>query len=292
MDLVAFGAEATRIFSEHGRTLECRRVSSADLIPELERAAREGSADALLVGGGDGSVSAAAAVCYREGMPLAVLPAGTMNLFARSLKVPLGLDEALVALAKGTLGTVDIATANGRPFVHQYAVGIHPRLVRVRERLEYHGRWGKIFATVRAILLAVARPPLFEVELSVPGRQERLRASSLSVSNNLLGPGHIPHADQLDGGVLGVYVVGPMGTFRMARFCTSVLIGAWKGSSLVSERAAKRVSLHFPRPKSSAAAVIDGELVPLENRVEIAIHPGALKVMLPALEARDDVAAA
>jgi diacylglycerol kinase family enzyme len=291
MDLAAFAAEATRIFAEHGRTLECRVVAGEDLLSELDRAARDRRADGLLVGGGDGSASAAAAVAYRLGVPLAVLPAGTMNLFARSLKMPLDLEDALQALAKGTWGDVDIATANGRPFVHQYSVGIHPRLVRVRQSLKYHSRLGKIVATVRAIALAVSRPPLFEAEIATAERTIRQQASNIAVSNNLLGPGHIPHADMLDRGVLGVYVVAPMGTIAMARFCTRVLIGAWKGSPLMSEQAATRVILSFPRRKSSAQAVIDGELVPLESRVEIVIHPGALKVLLPALAVSGVVAA-
>jgi diacylglycerol kinase family enzyme len=291
IDLAALAADATRIFAEHGRTLECRVVAGEDLLLELDRAARDKSADGLLVGGGDGSVSAAAAVAYRLGVPLAVLPAGTMNLFARSLKVPLVLEDALQALAQGTWGNVDIATANGRPFVHQYSVGIHPRLVRVRESLAYHSRWGKIVATVRAIALAVSRPPLFEAEITTSERTVRHQASNVVVSNNLLGSGHIPHADVLDQGELGVYVVAPMGTIAMARFCIRVLIGAWKRSPLVSEQTAKRVILSFPRRKSSAQAVIDGELVPLESKVEVVVHPGALKVLLPAVAVSGEVAA-
>lgn len=284
IDLAAFAADAERIFSESGHTLECRLVSGRELGPELERAAGDARAGGLLVGGGDGSVSAAAEVAFRTGVLLAVLPAGTMNLFARSLKVPLGLQEALQALARGSPGKADIATANGKPFVHQYSVGVHPRLVRVRESFHYHGRLGKIAASIRAIALAVARPPRFDAEIELPDRILRQKASNISVSNNLLGPGHIPHADQLDRGVLGVYVVKPMGTFAMARFCLSVLIGSWKGSPLVTEQEVQRVSLRFPHRKSSAQAVVDGELVPLETSVDIVIHPGGLRVLMPTME--------
>lgn len=284
LDLAAFAADAERIFVENGHSLACRLVSGSDLRPELERAAGDAHANGLLVGGGDGSVSTAAEIAFRRNILLAVLPAGTMNLFARSLKVPLGLHEALRALARGRPGRADIATANGKPFVHQYSVGIHPRLVRVRESSHYHGRLGKIAASMRAIALAVTRPPRFDVEIELPGHVLRQKASNISVSNNLLGPGHIPHADQLDRGVLGVYVVEPMGTLAMARFCMSVLIGSWKGSPLVTEQEVKRVSLRFPHRKSSAQAIVDGELVPLETKVDITIHPGGLRVLMPAVE--------
>lgn len=291
LDVEAFAADAVRVFEANGHTLECRLVAGKDLLDELERAAGDPGADGMVVGGGDGSVSAAAEVALRHDVLLAVLPAGTMNLFARSLKVPLGLPEALQALARGAPGRADIATANGKPFVHQYSVGVHPRLVRAREGLEYRGRWGKMVASLRAIALAVSRPPRFDVEIELPERNLRQPASNISVSNNLLGAGHIPHADQLDRGVLGVYIVEPMGTLAMARFSISVLLGSWKGSPLVVEQQVKRVTLRFPRRKSSAQAVIDGELVPLESTVEIAISPGALRVLLPAAAVSGSVAA-
>ncbi|HEY9012346.1 MAG TPA: diacylglycerol kinase family protein, partial [Devosia sp.] len=100
-DMEPFAAQAVRIFAEHGHTLEPRIVKGRDLIAELERAANDKDCDALLAGGGDGTISAAAEICFHSGMPLAVLPAGTMNLFARSLKVPLVLEAALAALAAG-----------------------------------------------------------------------------------------------------------------------------------------------------------------------------------------------
>jgi diacylglycerol kinase family enzyme len=285
MDLDAFAADATRIFAEAGQTLDCRVVEGRALIRELERAAGDPAADALLAGGGDGTVSAAAAICFRHRMPLAVLPAGTMNLFARSLKVPLNLDQALRALAHGELGQVDIATANGRPFVHQYSVGMHSRLVRIREGLTYHSRWGKMLASVRAVGATLSRPLVFDAEIRTPTGVENRRAMAISVSNNVLGEGHVPYAEDVDRGVLGVYVVKPMPAGEAARLVFSLMFGTWKHHPLVSERQVEQVTLSFPRRKKSAKAVIDGELIPLDKRVELKLHHGALQVVVPKLEA-------
>jgi diacylglycerol kinase family enzyme len=131
-DMVAFVAMAETIFVEAGHTLDCRMVPGSELGAALERALGDNEVDAILAGGGDGTISAAAAACFAANKPIAVLPAGTMNLFARSLGVPLQLEAALRALAAGSVGAVDIATANGRPFVHQFSVGLHSRLVRIR----------------------------------------------------------------------------------------------------------------------------------------------------------------
>lgn len=285
VEMTAFTANAVRIFEEAGHTIECRVVRGRELIRELERAAKDPASDALLAGGGDGTISAAAASCFRHKMPLAVLPAGTMNLFARSLKVPLNLELALKAMAEGEVAKVDIATANGRPFVHQFSVGMHSRLVRIRNGLSFNSRAGKIFASVRAVTAALSRPLVFDAEIRTPNGIENRRATAVTISNNLLGEGHVPYAEQVDQGVLGVYVFKPMPPLELAKLALSLLIGTWKHHPLVSERQVEQVTLSFPRRKASAQAVIDGELIDLEKRVELKVHHGALQVIVPKVEA-------
>ncbi len=280
-DMDAFAARAQAIFAEAGHTIECRTVEGRHLMVELERASKDPRADVVVAGGGDGTISAAAGMAFRYGKPLAVLPAGTMNLFARTLRMPLDLDEALQAIALGRLYDADIATANGRPFVHQYSVGLHARLVRIREELPYNNRWQKLGASIRAVLVAVSKRLKFQVEIVTPRGRERRIASGVTVSNNLLGEGHVPHADVIDGGVLGVYLAKPMSWSEALRFMVLVPIGRWKGHPRVSEREVTEVTLTFPRRKKSAKAVIDGELIPLEARIDLRTHPKALKVWAP-----------
>jgi diacylglycerol kinase family enzyme len=280
-DMDSFAARAEAVFAAAGHTIECRIIEGSELIAELERASTEPAADVVIAGGGDGTVSAAAAVSFRTGKPLAVLPAGTMNLFARTLRMPLNLDEALGAIAEGRMYEADIATANGRPFVHQYSVGLHARLVRIREELPYRNRWEKLAASIRAVFAALAKRLQFQVEIVTPRGRERRIASGVTVSNNLLGEDHVPHADVIDGGVLGVYIAKPMTWTQALRFMVLVPIGRWKGHPRVSEREVTEVTLTFPRRKRTARAVIDGELVPLEPRVHLETHPGALRVVAP-----------
>jgi diacylglycerol kinase family enzyme len=293
MDMPAFAAAAEATFAARGHSLECRIVGSDEIEAELERAAQDPASDALLAGGGDGTISAAAGICFRHKMALAVLPAGTMNLFARSLGVPLQLEAAVEAIANGEVAAVDIATANGRPFVHQFSVGMHSRLVKIRNGLSYSSRWGKIIASVRAVALALSRPLVFDVDIGTSRGTERRKATAIAVSNNVLGEGHVPYAEAIDRGVLGVYVVKPMPAADLARLALSLVFGKWKAHPLVSEREVGQLMLSFPRRKASAQAVIDGELVPLDRSVDLRIHAGGLKVVLPGvpkLEPADDPA--
>lgn len=292
LDLAAFCEQANAIFEAAGHSFECRLCAGADLVQTLRRATRDPKCDAILAAGGDGTISAAATACYESQVPLAVLPAGTMNLFAHSLKMPLDLGEALEAVAAGSVGAVDIATANGVPFIHQFSVGLHARLIRRREGITYNGRIGKVFASFRAVVRALRQPLRFDAEIGTSRGREMRKATAISVSNNLLSEGHAPYAEKIDQGILGVYVVKPLPPLELARLTLTLMFGSWKHHRGVSEREVTQVTLRFPHRKSSAQAVIDGELVPLEARVDLRIHPRALKVVLPGLTARQRAQAA
>lgn len=280
MDLAAFVANAVAIFARHGHQLECQIVAGRKVEEALRKAAARPSVDAIMAGGGDGTISTAAGIAYETGMTLAVLPAGTMNLFARALGIPLVLDEALEAIAAGEVGAVDIATANDRPFVHQFGVGVHARLVRIRENLSYGSRYGKMLASLRAIGAAAINPPQFDAEFHTGTDNETRRVSGIAVSNNRLGAGQI-HADRLDGGMLGVYVAAPLSTSALLKLVADVFMGTWRASPVVTEQEVDEVTLHFPKRKRGAHAVVDGELIKLDRSVRLRIHPGALRVMLP-----------
>jgi diacylglycerol kinase family enzyme len=279
MDADAFAARAAEVFAAQGHTLDVHVVSGAQVSAALESAGAAG--EVLLAAGGDGTISAAARVAYKRGIPLGVLPAGTMNLFARSLGIPLGLDAAVAALADGAIATVDIATANGKPFVHQFSVGIHPKLVRLRDRLAYRSRIGKMLASGRASLSVVFNPPSFVAEISTSRGVESWRLAGISISNNPLDEGHLPLADRLDRGVLGIYLLKPLTMGTTLSLAFGLARGKFRSLPEVIDREAREATIRFPRKKAGALAVIDGELMTLPDRVELKIRPGALKVLAP-----------
>src|SRR5689334_18474081 len=77
----------------------------------LDRAKR-GEIDAVVAGGGDGTIGAIAGLAVGSGVPLGILPLGTLNHFARTLSVPADLDEAVGAIAGGATRAVDVAEVN------------------------------------------------------------------------------------------------------------------------------------------------------------------------------------
>lgn len=277
----AYADKAEAIFADAGDQLDVVVCDGKDTPAALERATRRDDVDAIIAGGGDGTISTAAGIAWEAGMPLGVIPAGTMNLFARSLKLPLDIWAVLDVLAKGEIRQTDIGSANGRAFVHQFSAGMHARMVRYRNALPYRSRVGKIAANVRASVGVVLNPPEFEVEFHVAGHRERRMVSAISVSNNPFGENGLMFSEDLTTGHLGIYLAEPLRPAGAARLAVDILRGKLKENAAITEMKAKTVDLHFPKVYRKANFVLDGELIPLGRDVAIKLHPGELKVIAP-----------
>jgi Diacylglycerol kinase catalytic domain len=94
-------------------------------LPDILTRALEPAPDLLLFGGGDGSLTAAAARLAHRDAALGVLPLGTTtNNFARSLGMPLNLAGAIAALAAGKVAEVDLAQAGPHLFANMASIGL------------------------------------------------------------------------------------------------------------------------------------------------------------------------
>lgn len=281
-DLDAYIVYLKAQFAAAGRSVEASVVAGSEIIAALQAAAEDDRNDGILAGGGDGTVSAAAGVAWRAKKPLGVIPAGTMNLFARSIGVPLDIREAAATLANASVTQCDIACANDRPFVHQISIGLQSHIVRKRNRLDYHSRLSKMLASLNAVVATLSHPPAFRVAMTLDGTPQAATTLSLiAVTNNTFGKGHVPYADDLTGGVLGVYSVGVLSYGAAARLMADLVLGRWDGNPDFAARTAHQVTLDFPKFRPRSRAVIDGELIPLTRQVTVRIHPGALAILAP-----------
>lgn len=279
-DMQAYEKRAEEVFRDAGHDFEAIVFSGSEIVPAMERAARRDDIDGIVAGGGDGTISAAASIAWKNGVALGVVPAGTMNLFARSLKVPLDIWQALEVLAFGELDNIDIASANGRPFIHQFSAGLHARMVRYRNSYSYRSRLGKMGASTRAAFGVVFNPPEFEVEFEAAGMKETRRVSAISVSNNPFGENALLYADNLRSGELGFYTAKPLKPLGVARLAIDMLRGRFRENDAVMVLHPAEVHLHFPKLRAKANCVMDGELLPLERDVTVKLHPGELKVLV------------
>jgi diacylglycerol kinase family enzyme len=251
------------------------------LAARLDHAIAQG-AEAVVVGGGDGTIAAAAARLVGSDTALGILPLGTMNMLARDLGIPLELHAAADALARGEIRGIDVAEVNGHVFLCNALIGSPSWLGRHRER--HRGR-----ASLRTRLaFAVAglraewrhRPMRLSVALD-GGRLVRLWTRALAVANNRYaeGFGLVMTRRRLDAGELTLYVARRYGLWWWVRLLSGMLLGTWRGARLVHERAARAVVIHSPR--KALRVMADGEALVLAPPLAFRIRPRALRVIVP-----------
>jgi undecaprenyl-diphosphatase len=190
-------------------------VVEVDDAGQLDRALQEAARGNRVLGvaGGDGSVRAAAVVALAQGVPLAVVPGGTLNHFARDVGVT-GVEDVAAAIVEGAAVQVRVGRIAGRTFVNTASFGAYAELVDARERLE--PRIGKWAALAVALVQVLRRWQPVTVELD--GRTERLWLVFLG--NGRYQPdGLAPVARQrLDTGGIDVRLVRagvPLGRLRL-----------------------------------------------------------------------------
>ena len=281
VDGEAVVARIEQTLAANGREVEVVTAPGGELQGRLDDRLSRNPPDTVIVGGGDGTVSGTAAALCDTGIMLGVLPLGTMNLFARSLRMPLDLDKALAALATASPRTVDLGEVNGRIFAHHVSMGLQPLLVAVRERADYGSRVGKIFATFRAWLRILNRPPRLTVRMTLDGAAYDITTPALVVSNNLFGPDHLPYADALDQGVLGIYICTSHRPLDVAQVTLEALLGSWHAGERVTTLTTTSVTVERRSRRRRIVATVDGELVTFDGPIEITIRPGCLVALVP-----------
>jgi YegS/Rv2252/BmrU family lipid kinase len=147
---------------------------------QAAQAVRDG-ADLVLACGGDGTVTACAEGVAGTGVPLGILPAGTGNLLARNLGLPLDLDAALVTALTGSDRRLDAGSANGHTFVVMAGLGFDAKLLgESSEPLKKRLGWA---AYVLSALRHLRDRPVRVSLVADDGPPLRLRASAVIVGN-------------------------------------------------------------------------------------------------------------
>jgi diacylglycerol kinase family enzyme/membrane-associated phospholipid phosphatase len=113
-DGVAFRRKVTRALAVRGYDdplwLETREDDAGNA---MAKRAIENESDLVLVAGGDGTVRVVCAALANTGIPVGVIPAGTGNLLARNLHIPLDLDDALERILDGRDRRIDLVKVHG-----------------------------------------------------------------------------------------------------------------------------------------------------------------------------------
>lgn len=271
-----------RAFAGHGVEAQVELLTGPEIQPHAEQAVRDaqgGRIDGVGVGGGDGSVSTVAGALAHTGVPMAVLPLGTLNHFARDLGMPADLEEAVGVISQWHRQEVDAAEVNGQIFVNNSLIGMYPYMVIDRERRrELHGlsKWPAMFM---AFLRMLARFPRRRLVVCVEGRETPYRTPCLVVGVNeySFDMFRVERQQGMQGGALWVFIAKQTGPLAFLLFA---LRAAFLGLEKAADYDVVRTTSLEIRLKAHRVPVSrDGEVDRMRAPLAYRIHAGALQVL-------------
>ena len=255
-------------------------ASGADMVHHA-RAALEGGVRTVVAGGGDGTINAVASVVAGSGASLGVLPLGTLNHFAKDLRIPLALERAVAVIARGSVRRIDVGEVNGRIFLNNSSLGLYPDIVREREQQQRILRRGKWAAALHATVAALRRFPFLSVRLCISGADVPRRTPFVFIGNNAyrIGGLALGARARLDGGHLSVYVAQRPGRLSLLRFALRALVGRLAQARDFDVLLVENMQIETRRQRLRVAT--DGEVHTLSTPLSYRVRPGALSVIVP-----------
>jgi YegS/Rv2252/BmrU family lipid kinase len=235
----------------------------------------------LIVGGGDGTIGAAASALVGTDTRLGILTLGTLNHFARDLGIPTDLDEACALIAKGGDRRVDVAEMNDRIFINNSAIGLYPLMVVDRDVQRRRLGRSKRLAMLVASLRTLARFNHQRLTLTVNDEKARVDTPLLFVGNNnyridLGAPGQ---RERIDDGQLCVMVMRKKTRGGLIAASIRALFNRSRPDDMVYLDGVERLRVGSQR--SQLAVSLDGEVVSSAPPLDYRIRKKALRVIAP-----------
>lgn len=286
----ATGREETRdqladLFSKSGVDARISLARSGEELVELAKRAADGDADTIVAGGGDGTINAVASTLIDTGKTLGVLPLGTLNHFAKDLRIPLDLQGAVDTIVANHVVPVDVGEVNGHIFLNNSSLGLYPSLVHEREQKQQlgHGKWP---AFVWAAFSVMRRYPFIDVRLSVDGKEISSRTPFVFIGNNEyeMENFNIGGRARLDAGQLSLYFSHRTRRLGLVALGLRALVARVEKAEQFVVMLAAEFSIETRRRRIRVAT--DGEVMMMQPPLRYRVRPGALNVIVPA---RDSV---
>ncbi len=272
--------DLVKIFKAAGVEAQISRARNGAGVIKLVQQAVRSDAEAIVAGGGDGTVSSVAKAVLESGKTLGVLPLGTMNHFAKDLRIPLDLKGAVETIVRGHEVRVDVGEVNAHIFINNSSLGLYPSIVREREKQQRLG-WGKWPAYIWAAVAVLRRYPFLDIRVGVDGKELRSRTPFVFIGNNEyeMETLNIGGRACLDKGELSLYMTNRTGRLGLIRLALRALLGGLRQEKDFLALCTKEIWIGTRHKRLRVA--FDGEVLSIEAPLHYRVRPGALRVLAP-----------
>lgn len=232
-------------------------------------------AEVLAVGGGDGTVSCAAAVAVDAGLPLAVFPAGTFNHFAKDIGCDT-VERTVNAIRTGSVSCVDLVCLNeDKTVINTASIGSYPQFVRTREKLEH--KIGKPLAGLYAMLHTLRS----EKPVRIRYDNKTLETSLFFLGNSVYLPSGFAPArrTRMDDGLIDIRILETGRRLSRLRILAALALGRLERSPLYHEMQVPEFS--FEAVDGPTPIARDGEVGSTYDKASFTARYRVLPVFRP-----------
>lgn len=264
-------------FQQGGIDIQEAPLEHPGAIPDLIRL-HASHIDCVILGGGDGSMSAAAPALIETGLPLGILPMGTANDLARTLQIPVDLHDACEVITSGAIHYVDVGCVNGHHFFNVANIGLGVTAKRLLTP-DMKQRWG-IFSYACCMLKAIREFHPFHADIVCDGKPRRVRSLQIAVGNGRHYGGGMTVSEEasLEDARFHLYSIQPMDWWNLAKIGPALVSGEFRPEDPVDIIAGSDITIRTRKPMPVTA---DGESV-TSTPAHFQMLPKAVKIIVPA----------
>ena len=255
-------------------------VPKAKKAPDQVKRALDEGAERVFAWGGDGTVRRCIGVLAGTGVPLAVIPAGTANLYATNLGIPADIEQAVAIGLRGDRRALDVGRFGKERFAVMAGAGFDAAMIRgaddIKERM---GRSAYLWSGARSL-----RQEPFEAEIRVDGTDWFEGTATCILLGNLgelFGGVEVFPDARPDDGLLELGVVTAAGVVQWSRTLARTALGDPARSPFVRATKARRVEVALDR---KVRYELDGGDRNKVKGFKAKVEAGALEACVPRLD--------
>lgn len=269
--------ELRQLFGPAGKDLILFDISQG--LTKIGREINNQNIELVVAAGGDGTVNAVAQLATSASLPMGVLPAGTLNHFAKDLGLPMKLQEAAKVILAGNFKKIDYCTVNNQVFVNNSSIGLYPAVVHERENLE--PKMNKWPAALIAFIKVGIRVSSTHLTFRFDGQQKQFKTPLVFIGNNSYQPDKIGFTNRatLADGNLFIYIVRANKLSALIRQTILIFWGKrFKDKDFV---VLTKKDLIISSRQQQLKVAVDGEVLTLQSPLTYKQYRCALTVVVP-----------
>lgn len=268
---------AAEVWRERGWQVDLCPTQAAGDGRRLGQVAAEQGYDLVVAAGGDGTINEVVNGLAGTATALATLPLGTMNVWARELRLPLQPRAAAEAILSWKVRPIDLGRAGERYFLLMAGIGFDAAITAAVGANEKR-RFGALAYVLHGIGQAL-RVRGTRTRLVIDGRRIKARVLMVLIGNSQLYGGliKITHRASIDDGLLDVCVIKGNNGLSAVRSLIAILRRRYSLDPEIAYYRARSVQI-IAQPRLSVQ--VDGDSLG-ETPMTFEVAPGALRALLP-----------